>query len=52
MVTDGKLAVIGSANMDYRSFELNFEVNAFVYDTAIAASLRETFLPICSMPPV
>jgi len=43
MVTDGKLAVIGSANMDYRSFELNFEVNAFVYDTAIAASLRETF---------
>ncbi len=43
MVTDSKLAVVGSANMDYRSFELNFEVNTFVYDTAIATSLRETF---------
>jgi len=43
MVTDSKLAVVGSANMDYRSFELNFEVNAFVYDTTVATSMRETF---------
>src|SRR5690606_2031226 len=32
MVTDGKIAMVGTANMDYRSFDLNFEVNAIVYD--------------------
>lgn len=42
-VTDSKLAVVGTANMDYRSFELNFEVNAFVYDSTIAGAMRETF---------
>ncbi|GAA3971054.1 cardiolipin synthase [Mucilaginibacter dorajii] len=43
MVADGKLAIIGSANMDHRSFELNFEVNAMVYDTEIATQLRDAF---------
>lgn len=43
MVTDGMVSVIGTANMDYRSFELNFEVNALVYDTAIAIQMREIF---------
>ena len=28
LVADGKLSIIGTANMDYRSFGLNFEVNA------------------------
>ncbi len=43
MVTDGSLAVIGTANMDQRSFDLNFEVNAFVYDTETASQLRNVF---------
>ena len=29
--------------MDYRSFELNFEVNAMVYDTAFSEKLRKVF---------
>ena len=32
LIIDDSLTVIGSANMDFRSFEHNFEVNAFVYD--------------------
>lgn len=44
MVTDSKLSIIGTANMDHRSFELNFEVNAVVYDTVIAGEMRELFM--------
>lgn len=43
IVTDGQLSMVGTANMDYRSFELNFEVNAVVYDKKIAGQLRELF---------
>lgn len=43
MVVDGSLAVVGSANMDYRSFDLNFEVNAMVYSENIARQLTEIF---------
>ena len=43
LVTDGKLTVIGTANMDHRSFELNFEVNAIVYDATIARQMRGIF---------
>jgi cardiolipin synthase A/B len=43
IVTDSKLSIVGSANMDYRSFELNFEVNAIVYDDAFAKKLRNVF---------
>lgn len=43
LVADGMLSVIGSANMDHRSFELNFEVNAFVYDSQVAQHMRELF---------
>ncbi|WP_092444832.1 cardiolipin synthase [Winogradskyella sediminis] len=43
MVIDDNLAIVGSANMDYRSFDLNFEVNAFVYSKAIASQLTEAF---------
>lgn len=44
IVADGKLAVVGSANMDQRSFELNFEVNAMIYDAAIAEQLKNAFM--------
>ena len=43
MVIDGNLAIIGSANMDYRSFDLNFEVNAMLYSKNIAKQLTEAF---------
>ncbi|WP_228098956.1 cardiolipin synthase [Pedobacter sp. MC2016-24] len=43
MVTDQKIAMIGTANMDFRSFDLNFEVNAIVYDTEIACQLTKVF---------
>ena len=44
MVIDDDLAIVGSANMDYRSFDLNFEVNAMVYSTNIAKQLTEAFI--------
>ena len=43
MVIDDDLAIIGSANMDYRSFDLNFEVNAMIYSKKIAKQLTEAF---------
>ena len=30
--------------MDHRSFTLNFEVNAFIYDEGIARSLKQAFI--------
>jgi cardiolipin synthase len=44
LVADGRYGSIGSANMDIRSFHLNFEVNAFVYSEALAGELEEIFL--------
>lgn len=42
-VTDRKLASIGTANLDIRSFDLNFEVNAIIYDEKTANELAEIF---------
>ncbi|RKE03429.1 cardiolipin synthase [Marinifilum flexuosum] len=44
MTVDGILSTVGTANMDVRSFEQNFEVNALVYDEKITLELRERFL--------
>ncbi|MBO0936388.1 PLDc N-terminal domain-containing protein [Fibrella sp. HMF5335] len=43
MVVDGSLAIVGTANLDYRSFDLNFEVAAFVYDSGVANELGRAF---------
>ena len=43
MVIDDNLAIVGSANMDYRSFDLNFEVNAMLYSKDIVAQLAKSF---------
>lgn len=43
MVIDEELAVVGTANLDNRSFRLNFEVVAAVYDRAVCAQLAEMF---------
>lgn len=44
LVADDSVSTVGSTNFDYRSFELDFEVNAFVYDAGFAKQLKETFL--------
>ena len=44
MVSDDILTTIGSTNMDFRSFEHNFEANAFIYDEQVAVQAREIFL--------
>ena len=43
LIADGKLSMIGTANMDHRSFELNFEVNAIIYDKAFSEQMRKVF---------
>jgi cardiolipin synthase len=43
LVADGQVALVGSANMDLRSFRLNFEVHALVHDATTAAALRASF---------
>ncbi|HLR08479.1 MAG TPA: cardiolipin synthase [Bacillota bacterium] len=43
LVVDGKIASVGTANIDVRSFRLNFEVNAFLYDKQIAQKLVAAF---------
>ncbi|MDO9376049.1 MAG: cardiolipin synthase [Ferruginibacter sp.] len=43
MITDGKLFIVGTANMDRRSFDLNFEVNAVIYDATHAKEMRSIF---------
>src|SRR5699024_11474180 len=40
---DGKIASVGTANIDVRSFRLTFEVNAFLYDEEIAQKLVDAF---------
>lgn len=43
MVIDKKMAIIGTDNMDYRSFDLNFEVNAIVHNAELAGELVRIF---------
>lgn len=44
MVCDNKIAFVGTANLDQRSFDLNFEVNAIVYNREVAQELSTAFL--------
>ncbi|MCT4607228.1 MAG: cardiolipin synthase [Marinisporobacter sp.] len=44
MVVDGVAASIGTANFDIRSFQINFEVNAFIYDEKIVSGMEKNFL--------
>ncbi|HZJ73540.1 MAG TPA: cardiolipin synthase [Perlabentimonas sp.] len=43
MIIDDNLSVVGSANMDYRSFDLNFEVNAMLYSKSVTEQLQKAF---------
>lgn len=44
VMIDRQFASVGTANMDIRSFEDNFEVSAIIYDRRIATELEEQFL--------
>jgi len=44
IVIDGAAASIGTANLDNRSFALNFEINAFIYCRDFAAKYEGIFL--------
>ena len=40
LTLDGEITLIGSANMDRRSFELNYENNILLYDPKLTAAMR------------
>jgi cardiolipin synthase len=41
LTVDGEVTLIGSANMDRRSFDLNYENNILLYDRALTADVRQ-----------
>ena len=43
VIVDGTLSIVGSANFDNRSFELNDELNVEVFDRTVAERLRGDF---------
>lgn len=43
IVVDGEICSVGTANIDMRSFRLNFEVNAFLYNEPIAKEMTAIF---------
>lgn len=43
IVVDDEISSVGTANIDVRSFKLNFEVNAFIYDQTISKQLVDAF---------
>ena len=44
LISDDYISSVGSANMDFRSFEHNFEANIFVYQEEFALRLKKTFM--------
>jgi len=44
MLVDGFISSVGTANMDIRSFKLNFEINAFIYDEEVTNQFEKEFL--------
>jgi cardiolipin synthase len=47
ITVDDRWCLVGSANMDARSFRLNFEVTALIYDGAVAAPLGGSIDAFC-----
>jgi cardiolipin synthase len=57
MIVDDSLSTCGSTNVDFRSFENNFELNVFIYDEGTALRLKKIFhddlshsIPLTSIP--
>ncbi len=44
ILIDGKISSVGSANMDIRSFKLNFEINSFIYDKNTTEKFEKIFI--------
>ncbi len=44
MLSDDAVASVGTANIDVRSFEQNYEVNAIIYDPKVVMALKEDFI--------
>lgn len=44
VMVDSRVSCYGTANMDIRSFELNFEVNATIYDEETTEQLEQIFI--------
>ncbi|WDF82967.1 cardiolipin synthase [Lacticaseibacillus pabuli] len=43
MLVDDDLSSVGSANQDFRSYGLNFEVNTFMYDSKVTEELAKIY---------
>ncbi len=43
ITVDGRISMVGTANMDIRSYELNYEINAVIYDDETTKILEELF---------
>lgn len=44
IIIDDEVSSVGTANFDYRSFKLNFEINTFIYDNKTTENFRNIFL--------
>lgn len=44
LVSDDSLSTCGSTNIDFRSFDNNFESNVFIYDRGMALRIKEVFM--------
>jgi len=44
MIIDDKAAIIGTSNLDYRSYYLHFECGVLIIDHPMLASVRDDFL--------
>lgn len=43
IVSDDYVSTIGSTNLDFRSFEQHFEINAFIYNKDFAVKMKEIY---------
>ena len=44
IIIDDELSSVGSTNFDFRSFEHNFEANAFIYDREVNSEMKRIFI--------
>ncbi len=44
IIIDDELASVGSANMDYRSLKINFEISSIIFDKSVTKQLKKQFL--------
>ena len=57
LIVDDSLTTCGSTNVDFRSFENNFEANIFIYNEGTALRMKKVFtddqklsVPLSQMP--